>query len=100
MDFVYLVQFIVSRENRKQRNNFKQHASYTPQVHFVSVVAVREETLGCAVPSSRDVLGVRLFAVDAAARAEVSKLDLVVHKQDVFWFYISVEDAVTVHVID
>jgi hypothetical protein len=100
VDFVYLVQFIVSRENREQRNNFKQHASHTPQVHFVSVVAVSEQTLGGAVPSGGDVLGVRLFAVDATARTEVSKLDLIVHQQDVLWLDISVEYAVTVHVIN
>jgi hypothetical protein len=100
MNFVYLVKLVVSWENREQRDYFKQHAPHTPQVHFVSVIAVCEQALGGAVPSGRDVLGVWLFTVDAAARAEVSKLDLVVHKQDVLWFDISVENAVTVHVVD
>lgn len=67
MDFVDLVQLVVSWENREQRDNFKEHAPHAPQVHFVAVVAVSEQAFWSAVPSSRDVLRVRLFAVDAPA---------------------------------
>ena len=41
MNLVHLVQLIVTREERKQRDDLKHDAAYAPQVHLVAVVAVR-----------------------------------------------------------
>jgi hypothetical protein len=40
MNFVDLVELVVAREERVQREHFKVHASDSPVVHFVVVVAV------------------------------------------------------------
>ena len=50
-------------------------------------------------PAGRDVLGIRLLRVDAAAAAKVGKLELVVEHEDVLGLDVSVEDAVAVHVV-
>ena len=60
---------------------------------------IGEQTLRRAVPPRRDVLGVGLLRVDAAARAEVGELELVVRDQDVLRLDVAVEDAVAVHVV-
>ena len=41
MNLVDLVEFIVSGEEGEQRNHFEEDATYAPEVHFVTVVAVR-----------------------------------------------------------
>lgn len=52
VDFVDLVELVVSGEERKQAHNLKHHAANAPDVHLVAVVAIGEKTLGRAVPSS------------------------------------------------
>lgn len=51
-----------------------EHAAGAPQVHFVGVEAVGEETLRGAVPAGGDVLRVGLLGVDAPAGSEVPQL--------------------------
>ena len=100
MDLVHLVKLIVSWEQGEQRNNLEHDAAHAPQIHLVSIVTVRQQTLGRTVPSGRDILCVRLLRVDATTRAEISQLDLVFHKEDVLRLDVSVEDAVSVHVVN
>jgi len=61
VDLVNLVDLVISREEWKETDDFEEHTADTPEVHFVSVVSVCEQTLGCSVPTGRDVLGIRLF---------------------------------------
>ena len=74
-------------------------AADAPHIHLVVVVAVREQTLRCAVPAGADVLGVRLLAVDAAAGAKVGQLQHLVADQNILRLDVAVEDAVAVHVV-
>lgn len=100
VNFVHLVNFVVAWKQRKQRNDFEKDTANAPQVHFVAVIAVGEEAFGRTVPPGGDVLCVRLLGVDSPAGSEVSKLDMVLREQDVFWFDVAVEDAVSMHVVD
>ena len=99
MDLVNLVQLVVAREQRKQRDDFKHDASDAPKVHLVAVVAVGEQAFGRTVPPGRDVLSVRLFRVDTTTTAKVCKFHLVLHEENVLGLYVTMENAVTVHVI-
>lgn len=99
MYLVHLIEFIISWEKWEQGDDFKHDAADAPKVHLVAVIAVSEEAFGRSVPPRGDVLGVGLLGVDASARPEVGQLDLVLHQQNVFWLDISMENAVTMHVI-
>lgn len=100
MNFVDLVELVVSWEQRKEAQNFEEDAANSPDVHFVTVVAVGHEALGCAVPSGRDVLGKRRFIVEPSATSEVGQLDRLVRQQNVLRLDVSVENPVTVHMLD
>ena len=41
VNLIYLIEFVISREQREQRENFKEDAPCAPYVHLISVVAVR-----------------------------------------------------------
>ena len=56
MDFMDLVELVISGEQREETQNFKEHAAHPPDVHFVVVVAVGEQALGRPVPARRNVL--------------------------------------------
>ena len=83
MDFVNLVKFIFTREERVQRQHFKEDTANTPYVHFVTVVAVRHEALGRTVPPSRYVLSERRFVVEASATAQISQFNRLLRQQNV-----------------
>ena len=100
MDFVNLVEFIVTGEEWEQRDDFEHDAADAPQIHLVAVVTIGEEALGRAVPPRRDVLCVGLLRIDAAAGAEVGQFHLILHQKNVLRLDVSVEDAVAMHVID
>jgi hypothetical protein len=100
VDLVHLVDFVIAWEERKERYNFKEDASYSPKIHFVAVVAICQQTFWSSVPSSRNILGIRLLRINASTGAKISKLDMVLTEEDIFWFDISVENSVSVHVID
>lgn len=51
VNFVHLVNFIVAREQWKERYDFEEDASDAPEVHFVAIVPISEQTLGRPVPS-------------------------------------------------
>lgn len=48
-----------------------EHTARAPQVHFVGVEAIGEETLWGAVPAGGNVLCVRLLGIDAPAGPKV-----------------------------
>ena len=77
VNLVHLVKFVVAREEGKQGEDFEVDAADAPVVHLVIVVAVGQQTLGRPVPARANVLSERWLGVDAAARAEVCQLDLV-----------------------
>ena len=85
--------------NEGARAHLEHDATDAPHVHFVIIKSVGEQALGRSVPSRRDVFGVRLLRVDAAARAEVGKLESLVGDKDVLWLDVPVEDTVAVHVV-
>ena len=100
MDLVHLIEFIVPRKQREERNDLEHDAADAPQVHLVPIVSISEEALRCTIPPRRDVLCVRLLRIDATTTTKVGQFDLVFHQQDVLWFDVTMENAVTVHVID
>ena len=75
--FMNLVEFVVTREQWKQRQDLEEDTSDAPNVHFIPIVAICHETLGCTVPSSRDILCQRRFGVETSATAEISQLDCI-----------------------
>ena len=83
VDFCDLVELVGTGEQGVERQHLEEHAAHAPHVHLVVVKPVGEQTLGRAVPACRDVLGVWLLRVDAAATAEIGELELVVRDQDI-----------------
>lgn len=83
MNFVYLVELIVAREERVQRQNLEEDATDTPDVHLVSVVSVSHQALRRTVPARRYVLRQWRLAVQPTTAAQVCKLDGVTRQQDV-----------------
>lgn len=100
VDFMYLVYFIISGEQRKQRNNLKENTAHTPEIHFVTIVAVSQKTLRRPIPPRRNILSVWLLGVNSSAGPKVSKFDVVFRKENVLRLDVSVEDAVSVHVVN
>lgn len=41
VDLIDLVQFVLAREKRKQRENLEHDATYAPDVHFIAIESVR-----------------------------------------------------------
>ena len=70
----YLICLICAREKREEASDFKHHTTSPPKVHLWSVVTVCQETFGRSVPSSADILCVRLLRIDSATRSKVCKL--------------------------
>jgi hypothetical protein len=83
MNFMYLIKLVISREERKEREDLKEDTADAPVVHLMIIVAIREQALRRPVPSRGDVLSERGLAVHASARAEIRKLHLIVLDQDV-----------------
>ena len=100
VDFMNLVKFVISWEERKQSQYFEVYAAHAPVVHFVIVVSVCQQTLRRPVPPRADVLGEGRLAVDAATRAEVGKLYLVVFDKNIFGLDVSMEYPVFMHVVN
>ena len=82
VDFVDLVQLIFAWEERKQTQDLEKDASDAPDVHFVVVVAFREQAFGRSVPSGGDVLGVTL-SLHALARAEINQLNFLILQKNI-----------------
>lgn len=100
MNFVDLVQLIVAREEWEQRQNFKENTTHTPNVHLVTVVAVRHQALRRSVPASRDVLSQRGFIVKTTTTSQVRKLYDAITQKNVFWFDVAMKDPIPVHVLN
>ena len=83
VDFVDLVELIRARKERKEADDLEEYAANAPDIHLIVVVPVCQQALGGAIPPRRDVFCVRLFAVDAAAGAEVRELEHVLCDQNV-----------------
>ena len=83
MDLMYLVELVVSGEEREEGEHFEVDAADAPVIHLVIVVTVCQQALRRPVPSSADVLRKRRLRVDPAARAEIRQLHLVLLQQDV-----------------
>lgn len=99
MDLVNLVELVIAREQRAERQNFVHHAADAPDVHLVAVVTVCQQTLRSSVPARRDVLGQGLILIEASATAEIRELHSLAAEQDVLRLDVPVEDSVAVHVL-
>ena len=56
----HLVELVGAGKERIEREHFKENAANTPHIHLVVVETIREQALGSAIPTCRDVLRVRL----------------------------------------
>ena len=84
MDAVDLVKLIVSREQGEEREHFEEHTSHSPNVHFVVVVAICEQTLRRSVPSCRYVFCEGGLGINASAGSKIGQFYLVVFDKNVF----------------
>jgi len=100
VDFLNLVHLVIAWKEGKEREHFEKYAAQSPVVHLVIVVAVSHEALGGPVPTRADVLSEGRLAVDAATRAEVGELDLVIFNKNVLRFDVPMENTILVHVVD
>ena len=83
MDFVDLVKFVLAGEQWEEAEDLEEDAAHTPDVHFVVVVSLGQETLRGPVPPGGDVLCVAL-PLYALARPKVDEFYLLILQQDVF----------------
>jgi hypothetical protein len=63
MDLVDLVELVISWEQWAEREDFVHNTADAPYVHFVTVIAIGQQTLWGSVPSGGDVLRERLVLV-------------------------------------
>lgn len=100
MNFVNLIKLVCSRKQRKQRQNLKENASYTPYVHFIPVMPIGKQTLRRAVPSSRNVFSQRWFGIDTSTRSKICQFDHIIKQQNVFRLDVSMKNSLLMHVRD
>ena len=100
MNFVNLVKLVGSREQRSQREYFKENAANAPVIHLMVIVPIGEQTLGWPVPPRGDVLSEWGLGVDSSARAEIGQFDNVSRNEDILWLDVSVVNSVSVHMVD
>lgn len=88
VNLLNLVYLIIPREEGEKWQDFKEDASYSPHIHFVIIVAVREQTFRRSVPSCRNIfLGLivdyceGLVWEDASTTSEISEFKSVLHNQ-------------------
>jgi len=56
MYLVDLIELIVSWEQWTERKYLVHDTTHSPDVHFVTVVAIGEQAFRCSIPPGRDVL--------------------------------------------
>jgi len=98
VDLVNLVELIFTGKEWVERQDFKKYAPHAPNVHFVTVVAIRHQALRRAVPPGRNVLSEGRFVVESPAAAQVCEFYCLRSQQNVLRFNVSVKNAVAVHV--
>ena len=52
-----MVELILAWKERFFGDEFKEHAAIAPDIHFLIIVAVSHQTLGCPIPSGGNVVG-------------------------------------------
>jgi len=95
-----LVNLVFAIEEGIARNHLKEHATVSPDIHFMAVVPIGHEALGGTVPSSRDVFCIRMLTVNSFAGSKVSQFYFVTRNQHILWFYVAVEYAFLMRISD
>ena len=95
-----LIHFIVTRKQREKRNDFEKDASKTPHVHFITIIAIRQKTFWCTIPSGRYILRIRLLRVNTSTRSKICQFYVVLRQQNIFRLNIPMENAISMHVIN
>lgn len=75
VNFVDLIEFVVSWEERKQGQDLEENAADSPDVHFVAIVAICHEAFRCSIPTSRYIFCQRWFTIKASTATKVCQLD-------------------------
>lgn len=83
MYLVNLIKLVIARKNRKECQDLKVDAAYSPVVHFVIVVAIGQKTLWWPIPPRADVLSEGRLRVNSSTRAKISKFYLVFFQKNV-----------------
>ena len=104
VDAMDLVELAGAIKKRILGDHFKQHTTVPPHVHLGVVVTISHQTLRRAVPSCRDVLGVRMLAVNTSnyristlARPKIRQLNHASRNQHILRLDVPMEDA---HLVD
>ena len=75
--FMNLIELVLAWEQWEETQDFEENAAHSPDVHFVVVVALGEETLRGSVPSGGDILGMPL-PLHSFATTKINQLYLFV----------------------
>lgn len=100
VDSVDLIKLIVAGKQRAQGQYLVHNASDTPNIHFVSVVSISKKTFRSAVPSCRNVLSEWHFLIETPATSQICQFHSLSIEKDVFWLYVSMKDAISMHMLD
>jgi len=100
MYLVHLVQFVSSWKQWKECKYLKKHTPNPPDVHFLVLVTVGQQTFRRPVPTCTYLLGERGVRENASTRPEVCQFQSVLDQQNIFWFNVSVEYTLLVHMVD
>lgn len=77
MNLVDLVQLVITREEGKERQNFKHNAPDAPDIHFITIVAVGKQAFRSSVPASRNIFSEGRVIVEPSATAQISQFDCI-----------------------
>lgn len=113
MDLINLIQFVISREQRKERQYFKEHTPHSPNVHLVTIMSVSHETFWGTIPTGRNIFCKRRVVIKASATSEISEFNDISRNKDVLstqglWLknscylrlYVTMKDGVLVHMLN
>ena len=100
MDLVHLVDLIISWKQREERYHLEKDTAYSPKIHLVTIIAVCEQAFRSTVPAGRDVFCIWLLRVYSSAGSKVCQLDVIFSQKNVLRFDISVENSVSMHMVD
>ena len=98
MDFVDLIKFIITWEQRTKRQDLVHHTANAPYVHFVTVIPIRQKAFRCSIPPRWYILRQRLILVQSSATSQISQFNRITCQQYIFRFNISMKYSISVHV--
>ena len=99
MNFIELIQFILPWKEWLKSLQLVEDAADSPIIHFVVVIAIRQQTLWWTVPNRTNVFGEWLFS-ELLARTEVSHFHCVSINENILRLDVPVQYSMSMHMVN